>query len=286
MGRTADRVTSSDRERFRSDGVVPLPGILGSATLRQVEAAYAWSLAHPGPGASSLLPGTGARTHQDLANPAAFEPYDDLVRNPEIVDLVRGLFDKPEAWFMYEQVFLKEGAAANGRTPWHQDLPYLPVEGRDLVVLWINLDPVPAETSLEFVPHSHRGTVFDGSRFAPDDPTAPLYDDPAYPRLPDIEAERDAWSIVSWAVEPGDVIAFHPALLHGGGATLPGMRRRTLSLRFFGEDSRVAARPGSQRLLEAAARPGVHPLTAVRAQAAGSPFRHPDFPQVAGAPGT
>ena len=34
---------------------------------------------------------------------------------------------------------------------------------------------------------------------------------------------------------PGDVVLFHPSMLHGGSPTHPGMRRRTLTLRFFEE---------------------------------------------------
>jgi hypothetical protein len=50
-----------------------------------------------------------------------------------------------------------------------------------------------------------------------------------------IEAEKARWPTISWAVEPGDVIFFHFKTLHGGAATRPGQRRRTLTLRFFGE---------------------------------------------------
>ena len=99
--------------------------------------------------------------------------------------------------------------------------------------------------------------------------------------LPDIEAERAQWPVVSWATQPADVVIFHPAMLHGGGDTGPGQRRRTLSLRFFGEAVHVAQRPGRQPV-EATQRHGaqVHPLTRMRAAADGSPFRDPAFPKL------
>src|SRR5206468_10107333 len=34
----------------------------------------------------------------------------------------------------------------------------------------------------------------------------------------------------------GDVIVFHLGVLHGGAGTAPGLRRRTISLRFLGPD--------------------------------------------------
>ena len=108
---------------------------------------------------------------------------------------------------MYEQVFLKEGGE-NRRTPWHQDAPYLSVEGDHLAVVWISFDPVTKADSLEFVRGSHRATLYNTSAFDPTDETAPIYE--GLPRLPDIEADRSRFDIISWAVEPGDVLVFHP----------------------------------------------------------------------------
>src|SRR5271166_6619377 len=90
-----------------------------------------------------------------------------------------------DVWFMYEQVFLKDGGAAR-RTPWHQDSCYLPVAGEQLMVMWISFDPVAKQGALEFVRGSHRGVLYDGSSFDPDDDTAPLYADGRMPRLPNI----------------------------------------------------------------------------------------------------
>jgi ectoine hydroxylase-related dioxygenase (phytanoyl-CoA dioxygenase family) len=137
---------------------------------------------------------------------------------------------------------------------------------------------------------SHRGRLYDGSRFDPDDDTAPLYGDGSLPRLPDIEAERRHWPIVCWGTAPGDVLVFHPAILHGGAATEADSHRRTLSLRFFGEDARVAHRPG-HRGPEAAEPPvtedpGVHPLTRMRSRPDGAPFRDPAFPRIRPRPAT
>jgi len=276
---------------FQLDGVVCLPGALSPATLALAEALYQWSLAHPGPGAAELPGRQSGSFYQDLANPAALERYRPLVAGTEVGELIAGLWGGGPVWFMYEQVFRKTGGETR-RTPWHQDAPYLPVRGAQLAVLWISFDPVTPAQALEFVRGSHQGPLYDGSRFDPDDDTAPLYADGSYPRLPDIEAERERWPIVSWPTEPGDVIVFHPAILHGGGATVDDGQRRTLSLRFFGADAEVAWRPGMQPAEQQgltpdqsaatapATQPPVHPLTLMRECADGTPFRHPDFPRV------
>lgn len=278
---TAVRVDPEHGARYREDGVVYLRGALSPSTLALAHSAFEWSLAHPGPGAAQLpSKGTGI-FYQDLANPGALTAYDQLIRETEVGDIVAALWGKPNVWFMYEQVFEKSNGTTR-RTPWHQDAPYLPVRGGDLAVVWLSFDTVAKENALEFVRGSHLGPMYDGSRFDPEDDTAPLYGDGALPRLPDIEAERSRWPIVSWATQPGDVLIFHPAMLHGGAATDQSLRRRTLSLRFFGDDAVVAERP---RRVPVEARPEaidpkVHPLTRMRSLSDGAPFRDPGFPHI------
>jgi ectoine hydroxylase-related dioxygenase (phytanoyl-CoA dioxygenase family) len=216
------------------------------------------------------------------------ERYAPMLKRSPAVDVVRTLWNDPNVWYMYEQVFLKEGGETR-RTPWHQDSSYLPIEGRRIAVVWISFDPVAKENALEFVRGSHRGPMYDGSRFDPQDDTAPLYGDGSLPRLPDIEADRSRFDIVSWAVEPGDIVVFHPGVLHGGGATRHGTRRRTLSLRFFGDDCVFALRPGMRAAADAMRPLPKNPeeeagLTVFARIATtlkpGDPLRHPSFLQL------
>lgn len=267
-------------QQFHKDGAVYVPRALSADTLRAALKAYEWSLDHPGPGASQLPAKGDGEFYQDLANPASFAAYAELLACTEIKALIAAVWGKPDVWFMYEQVFRKSGGHTR-RTPWHQDTPYLPVNGNDLAVMWISFDAVSKAQALGFVPGSHRGVLYDGSRFDPADDTAPLYGDGTLPRLPDIEAQREHWPVVSWATEPCDVVIFHPAILHGGGDTRPQQQRRTLSLRFFGEDAVVAERPGRKPVeTDRLSGADVHPLTRLRAAQAGTPFRDPAFPQL------
>lgn len=270
------------RRSFHEDGVVFMPGALDRQALGAAEECFRWTLANPGPGAGAVLAGTPGVFYQDQANPDAFPAYRKLLLDTPVADIAQLLFGGSDVWLMYEQIWLKDGAATR-RTPWHQDLPYLPAAGEDLVVLWINLDPVGRECSLEFVRGSHRGPLFNPTAFNPDDPTASLFDPAEWPALPDIEAAREDFDIVSWAIEPGDVVAFHPAILHGGAPTRADARRRTVSLRFFGEDARCARRPhdGMANIdgLEHADG-GRHPLKKMALAEDGAPFRHPDFPHL------
>ena len=255
---------------FADDGVVLLKGALDQAALAEAQAAYDWSLAHPGPLASKVTQATDALFYNDLLNPACLDAYAPMLRNSPLPTIISHIWGCPGVWFMYEQVFLKEGGEAR-RTPWHQDTSYLSIAGDHLAVAWISFDPALAADSLEFVCGSHRGQLYNGSRFTLGDDTAPLYQGDCMPQLPDIERTRDQWDIRSWAVDPGDVIVFHPSLLHGGAPTHAGSRRRTLTLRFFGNDARYEARP-------APAGPGGRAFHERKTQ--GDPLHDPDFLQL------
>jgi len=255
------------RIAYARDGVVLLPGALGAEALAQARDAYEWSLANPGPGATRFAQATAATFYNDLYNPKCLEGYRAMLEASPLPDLIAELWGAPQVWFMYEQVFLKEGGEAR-RTPWHQDSSYLAIAGEHLAVAWISFDPVAREDCLEFVRGSHRGALHNGSRFELGDDTAPINPSSSLPRLPDIEADRAAFDIVSFAVRPGDVVIFHPAMLHGGAATHGGTRRRTLSLRFFGEDAVYDRREGHAGPRIA----GFH-----ERMTPGDPFRDPSF---------
>jgi ectoine hydroxylase-related dioxygenase (phytanoyl-CoA dioxygenase family) len=267
---------------FRDDGVVFIPRALDDAALGLALEAYEWSLNNPSPAAAQFPQNKPGRFYQDLANPRAIAAYRRLLAESPAADIAAALWGGRDVWFMYEQVFLKEGGEAR-RTPWHQDSSYLPIEGRMIAVMWITFEPVAKEDSLEFVRGSHRGILYDGSRFDPADDTAPLYGDGSMPRLPAIEADRSRFDIVSWAVAPGDVLVFHPAMLHGGAPTHAGRRRRTLSLRFFGDDAIYAPRLAlsGDRARSRADDPEASVFSRLPAALKpGTPLRHPGFPKI------
>lgn len=262
-----DRDWSTLREAFARDGVVHLPGALTSEQLAAALNSYEWSLANPGRGASMVKQATEGTFYNDLFNPKCLTGYREMLQTSPLPEQIARLWGHGPVWFMYEQVFLKEGGEAR-RTPWHQDSSYLAIKGPDLAVAWIPFEPLSEAASLEFIRGSHRGPLYNGSSFKLGDDTAPLHPQASLPRLPDIEAGRDAHDIVAFAVEPGDVVMFHPQILHGGAPTTGGARRRTLTLRFFGEDSFYDPREGG------AGPPisGFH-----QRMKAGDPFRDPSF---------
>ncbi len=280
-------VSDAVRKEFRDNGVVFLEQALDAEALRMSEAAFDWSLKHPSSGAANFPSKEDAAAvfYQDLANPNAVPAYRDMLEASPAADIAAAIWGTSDVWFMYEQVFLKQGGKSR-RTPWHQDSSYLPVDGENLAVMWIPFERLAKENSLELVRGSHHGTLYNGSRFDVADDTAPIYPEETLPRLPNIEADRARWDIVSWAMAPGDVLVFHPAMLHGGAPTLPSQRRRTLSLRFFGDDAVYTPRMAG--VFTASERPrgdaGESSEPVFRklpgSLSPGDPFRHPDFLKV------
>lgn len=270
-----DRDWDTLRQRFHDDGVVFLEAALDARDMALCKAAFEWTRGHPGPGASRFYADQPGHLYQDLANPGALPAYREVLTESSVADIVGRLWGSDDVWFFYEQIFVREGAPVR-RTPWHQDSPYLPIAGDQLAVMWITFEPVPRDEALEFIPGSHRGTLFNGSAFDPSDDTAPIYPGGVLPQLPDIEADRSAWPIVSWAVQPGDVIVFHPGVLHGGSSTTDGRDRHTLSLRFFGADANFVLRPSSAQNM-----PDYSFARAGQRLKPGEPFRnHPAYPKL------
>lgn len=247
--------------QFTRDGVVHLPQALDARWLRQAEVCYRWSLDNPSAKASAYAKDAASTFHVDTGNPLSLPIYADFVKHSPAADLVATAWNHPLVYYAFEQVFYKEGGAVRSqRTGWHQDTSYLSFDGKHLAVMWITFEPVPRDYTLEFVRGSHRGPLYE-QRGVPN---------PTRPEVPKIEAHRDQHDIVGWAIEPGDVLLFHPSILHGGGGTEAGRRRRTMSLRFVGEDTKFVRRPPG----------GDTPLSFLDMNARmqdGEPFRHPSF---------
>ena len=269
------------RTEFAENGVVVLRNVLDEKGVALASQAFERSRQNPGPAAGDVLAGSPGAFYQDHANPNAFSAFPSLLTETGLAESVRDVIGTEHLWLMYEQIWHKEGAAR--RTPWHQDVAYVPVEGNHLAVLWLNLDCVSKENSLEFIPGSHRGPLYNPTAFEPNDPSASMFPEGIWPTLPDIEGDREHWPIKSWAVEPCDVILFHPGVLHGGAPTQGGGRRRSVSLRLFGDDARCATRPedGLAAVDQLSFDDGTNdPITAMARVAAGTPFRHPGFCQI------
>ena len=152
--------------------------------------------------------------------------------------LVADVVGSPFTSLIFDQMFVKEPGTKT-KTGWHTDQPYWPVDG-PIMSTWIALDYVDADNgAMEFIAGSHAW----GKKYRPfltdQDGGFKEYlktDDPQYSDMPDFEAERDDHKIVSWDMEPGDILAFDGYIVHSAkGNRTSTRRRRAYAVRFATE---------------------------------------------------
>jgi len=255
----------ADREAFARDGAVCVRGLFSAAELESVARGIEHNLRAPSANAkvASTADDPGF-FFQDFCNWQRIPEYRDLIFNSAAASAAAQLMGASTVRLYHDHLLVKEPGTRQ-RTPWHQDQPYYNIEGRMSASMWLPIDPVPRESSLEFIAGSHLGPWRMPRAFL--DNEARWFPEGSLTALPDIEADRAGFPIISWALEPGDAVFFHMLALHGSAGVSGAHRRRVLSVRFIGDDIRHAPRrwktsphfPGLAEQLPAGA-PMAHPL--------------------------
>ena len=140
-------ITDEEVARFWRDGAICLRGAFAGwvDTLRDhIEEA----LDQPGPLAAELgepgLRPAGRRAadsyfvEQGVWNHhAGFERF--ARRSPSLA-IAHRLLGSTKVNLFFDQLFVKEPGSPEQRTPWHQDLPYWPIRGRQVLSVWVTVD--------------------------------------------------------------------------------------------------------------------------------------------------
>jgi hypothetical protein len=265
-------VDAEARASFEQEGVVVLRAALHREWLMLIEMGLNRVLADAAVTKHEFFPGTSGAFRETVRNFDVAPEIRRLMFDSPIADLLGAFMGSEQVFYYSDEFFIKDRGGCK-RTPWHQDTPYFPLAGTQLASIWISLDRLTREESLEFVPGSHRETLYDGFDPAhPDDPRRGFYGN-GLPERPDIEADRSRWNIVGWDIEPGDVIVSSPSILHGGGPTRVDGRRRALAIRCFGDDAVFAERPASRPTVPLTPGLGLHLKP-------GDPLRSPWYPRL------
>jgi len=252
-------------EAFRRDGAVCVPGAFSAEEVALVEAAIEENLAAPSDRALvASRPDDPGRFFEDFCNWQRLPGIEEVMRASPAAAIAGALMGSEQVRFYHDHVLVKEPGTTQ-RTPWHQDQPYYNVEGAQTCSVWLPVDPVSRSATLEFVAGSHLGPWLMPRTFM--DNQATWFPDGALDELPDIEADRSAFEIIGWELDPGDAVFFNMLTLHCAGGVEGLRRRRVLSLRFLGDDVTHAPRawrtspdfPGLAEELPAGA-PMDHPL--------------------------
>jgi ectoine hydroxylase-related dioxygenase (phytanoyl-CoA dioxygenase family) len=242
-------VTTAEIQAFQRDGAICLQGVFEERWLDVIARGIEQNLANPSEFSESLDAGAG-RFFNDYCNWQKIPEYRAYVMASPAAEIAARLMGSSKAIFYHEHLLIKEPGNLS-KTPWHQDQPYYPVAGRQMCSIWMPLDPVPVESSLQFVKGSHaQGPLYIPRKFATQK-NYQLKDESdltglaGFENVPDdIDARPDKYEILSWALEPGDCVVFYGATLHGAAGNVSLDRsRRAFSTRWFGEEARFVERP-------------------------------------------
>lgn len=229
-------------DSYQQDGVVLLKGVF-RPWIESLAAGVAELMANPSEygHARTVVPKDGsAPFFQDYCNWSRIPDFERFVLHSPAAEIAAALMQSKTATFFHEHTLVKPPGGSTV-TPWHHDQPYYCVEGQQNVSFWIPLDPVAEAISLRCIRGSHRwGDEFSPTRFN----GSKLYAHSRFKELPDIDAHQDDYDIVSWALEPGDAVAFHYRTLHGARGNATARARRVFSARWVGDDATFADRGG------------------------------------------
>jgi ectoine hydroxylase-related dioxygenase (phytanoyl-CoA dioxygenase family) len=243
-------VDPGDIERYASDGAVALRAVVDDRWLERLAGAIEQDMREPGPfyhGYES----DGGRFHGNLRLWETDATFREFCLDSDLPRVARQFLGASKVNLLYDQLFVKEQSMGQ-RTRWHNDQPYWPIRGSQVLSIWVALDHTTSDNGrLEFIRGSHRwDRWFQPETFGK---TADIgyARNPDYEDIPDIESAREDYDIFSFDLQPGDVYLFHAMTVHGAGGNLVHDRaRRGYTVRYTGDDVTYDPRTGvSQPLL-------------------------------------
>ncbi len=175
---------------------------------------------------------------QDFHNdPVLFEGY---VKHPKLLEWVAD-FVGPDVKTIHNMLINKP-PNVDGRHPLHQDLLYFPFRPADqIIATWTALEACTRENGcLVVVPGSHKGELL------PHEDPDWDYTNRAYFGAKGVGAHADRLHL---EMDPGDIVFFHPILLHGSGQNRSSGFRRAISAHYASAACRFL--PGAEAAGEA-----------------------------------
>jgi ectoine hydroxylase-related dioxygenase (phytanoyl-CoA dioxygenase family) len=274
MNKAPLRPIADDKvERFWQDGAICLHGLFDADWVERMREATAYAMAHPGKLATGRNEADRKTFYVELGLWSSHMAFRDFVYESPAPAIARRFLRTSKMNLFFDQLFVKAPGAQN-QTPWHQDQPYWPVHGRQVLSTWFAMDPVTLATGgLEYVRGSHDwNRVFHPESFRNDPVQAARMASLGGEKIPDIDADRDRHECLSWDMQPGDVLLHHGMCIHGAPANSSrDTPRRGYAVRWTGDDAQWDPRPG---ILETIPGPSILPMPTER----GRPMDSEAFP--------
>ena len=224
---------------FSRDGAACVRGAFSPQLVALLERGIERNLASPSPRAIvASRPEDPGRFFEDFCNWQEIPEYGEFISTSPAAAIAGALMGSERVRLYHDHVLVKEPGTRQ-RTPWHQDQPYYNIDGSQACSMWLPVDPVRRDSTPEFVAGTHLGPWLMPRTFMAKE--AKWFPEGSLEEVPDVDANRGAFRILAWELEPGDAVFFHMLALHAAGGA--ERRRRAFSVRFLGDDVRHAPRP-------------------------------------------
>ena len=256
-------IRPEDLDSLAADGAVRVENAIAERWVEALRTGVERGLNDPGPLFGKLSgddqPGG---FYLDTWTRDRISEFDAFVHESNVAAIAASCLGEPRVRLMQDTWFVKRPGTIE-RTPWHHDNivfgPFLSI--------WVALDAIPKECSLEFVRGSHTwNRYFMPARYFEQDeadetlPEAETYynahnrvastkkfgeqDSYQLELIPDIEGTRDQYDILSWDMAPGDCLIFHALTLHGAPGNPNTTEARRFVTRWVGSSAVLAPHGG------------------------------------------
>ena len=225
---------------FRTNGVVKVSGAVDPSWIPELLTVADVQLTKPSKWVNDL--NAGASENRLFTDRYLWRHNDVIhrfVHDSGCARLAAQAMGSNSARFYFDHLLIKKVNTPT-ITPWHQDAPYWPFLGKQIASIWLALTPVTVEGSgMEFVRGSHLDDVY----YLPEvfggaeNKSGQWANEQQGVAVPDIEANREEYDIVSFDMAPGDALIFSAWILHGArGNSSSTQDRVALSTRWLGDD--------------------------------------------------
>ena len=226
-------------DQFQRDGATCLRNLVDAATVARLQAASDRITADRKAAAGRIdfgKAGEKGRYLSDLYVWRQDADFRDFVLHGPNAAAAGALLGASKINVLFDHLLVKE-PGTSAPTAWHHDLPFWPIDGRQVLTIWLALDRVTKDSgAVECIAGSHLWP----ERWRPVQPDTPetrAMVNMDLPKCPNFSAEREKHRILLWELEPGDAIAFHALTIHGSGGNFATDRqRRGLATRWCGDD--------------------------------------------------
>ncbi len=240
-----DAQTVSD---YEENGVCVVRNVLSPEWIARMGEATDRILADPGPSSIEYTQeGKTGRYYGDFFVWRRDPDFNEFMRSSPLPQLAAEFLQAEELRFFYDQLLVKEPQTAE-HTPLHQDLPYWPLRGKQIISIWSGFDPVTEEAgAVQYIKGSHKwGKFYAPATFGSGSKFADIYRKAGLEEMLDPDRLIRENEMLLWDLTPGDVVVHHPLTLHFSPGNLTATeRRRGLALRYIGEDVTWDDRPGT-----------------------------------------